>query len=195
MENSQLGSSGSGTNEEIAYLVFIGNFTKDISKNQIDKVINSINSIDSSWIYENSFKESQDIQLNNKANNKLYLTIGSIIVFINVIVLSYNFISSIDEKIKDLAILKAVGWNNNKLLFFTLFEPILLVLISGILVCLLIYGILDLYLAIYFPGNFLSFNLKIAIYFFGLVLISGLFASIYYIWKIKTLKLANVLKT
>lgn len=99
---SDLGNShfnSSDVNEEFGYLVFIGNFTKDINKNQIDKLTNSINSIDSNWIYENSFKESQYIQLTDKMNNELYLTIGAIIIFINVIVLSYNFISSIDEKL------------------------------------------------------------------------------------------------
>lgn len=100
--SNQSNSLVSGENQgEFGKLIFIGNFTADANKDQIR---NNINSIDSNWICVDSLDNSQDVQVTNQLNSSLYLLIECIVLIINGIILIYSFVSSIDDKIKDLAI-------------------------------------------------------------------------------------------
>lgn len=52
---------------------------------------------------------------------------------------------------------------------------------------------MTIYLSIYYPGDFVIFNWTIFINFFGTILVCALIGSLYYVYKIIKLELANVL--
>ena len=121
-----------------------------IDENHENEVVYNVNNIGGLEIAfpDNSYKGAENF-VNNAMN---YVYIFSII-FGSIIVL-YTILSSVNDRVREIGVLKSVGWSSNRVILMIIGESLFLCLISWMI------GILFSYLVInYVISNFLSFEM------------------------------------
>jgi putative ABC transport system permease protein len=168
----------SNADENQHSVVIIGTLDDGVDKNKVNASINAINPnfgavfSKEDILDENSFKKLFD---------NIIFTIKGIVIIIGSILVGHAILSSVNDRTREIGVLKAVGWNNKRITVMLIAESLVLCVIGWIiaLIISLLIGFV-LYSTMELPLVFTVYNIFES---FIIVLAMGLIGSVFPVWK------------
>jgi len=164
--------------EENLDFVIIGTLDEGADKNKINA---SINTISPSFGAVFSKEDILDDNPFKKLIDEISFIMKIITIFIGSLLVGHAILSSVNDRKREIGVLKAVGWNNKRITIMIILESIVLCIIGWIiaLIISLLIGVV-LYSTIELPLVFTVYNIFESLL---IVLSMGLIGSILPVWK------------
>jgi len=160
-------------------VVIIGTLEEGADKNKVNASINAI-----SPNFGAAFSKEDILNENpfKKLLDEITFTIKMITIFIGSILVGHAILSSVNDRKREIGVLKAVGWNNKRITMMIISESLVLCIIGWIiaLIISLLIGFV-LYSTMELQLIFTVYNIFESLL---IVLAMGLIGSIFPVWKI-----------
>jgi len=152
----------------------IGFLNNNASK---DKVKIEINSLDKHMAGVFSVQDMRTYQAFHNFLGEIVFIITSIAVLIGCLIVTHTILSSVNDRSREIGILKSIGWSNNRIILMIIGESLVLCFIGGLLgiiISVLVINIIFPYILIAVP----VYSFDLIVFVLIIVLIISLIGSI-----------------